>query len=109
VFKAKCNENGTIVALKKIQLDAAQGKYGFPLPSVREIKFLSQARHENCVQLLDIVKGGEEPDHIMTLVFEYVESDLVGYQAQVTLSEPHLLCVMKQVRVTFTGKLRYTF
>lgn len=101
VYKAKCEQTGDIVALKRVKIDPSQNRHGFPIPAIREIKYLSQAKHVNSVRLFEILSGGtgsvEEEDLLMTLVFEYVESDLCGYLTTCTLTEIHRLCIMKQL------------
>ncbi|KAH9253958.1 hypothetical protein BASA81_008082 [Batrachochytrium salamandrivorans] len=101
VYKAKCEQTGDIVALKRVKIDPSQNRHGFPIPAIREIKYLSQANHVNSVKLFEILSGGtgnlEDEDLLMTLVFEYVESDLCGYLTTCTLTEIHRLCIMKQL------------
>ena len=43
------------VALKKIRMDTE--KEGFPITAIREIKILSSMRHENVVNLREIVRS----------------------------------------------------
>lgn len=53
VYKARNVEDGTLVALKMIRMDAE--KDGFPVTAVREIKLLQSLRHENVVQLKEMM------------------------------------------------------
>ena len=53
VFKAKDSATDEIVALKKVRAD--HEKEGFPVSAVREIKILRQLKHENIVNLKEIV------------------------------------------------------
>lgn len=46
------------VALKKIRMDTE--KEGFPITAIREIKILSSMRHENVVNLREIVRSESE-------------------------------------------------
>ncbi len=43
------------VALKKIRMDTE--KEGFPITAIREIKILSSMKHENVVNLREIVRS----------------------------------------------------
>ncbi|KAL0233455.1 hypothetical protein PCE1_001970 [Barthelona sp. PCE] len=71
VFKARDNETGKIVALKKIRLDMPEE--GTPSTTIREISLLRElSTHPNVVPLLDVV----HTDDRLYLVFEYVEQDL---------------------------------
>lgn len=53
VYKARNIEDGTIVALKRIRMEAERD--GFPITSVREIKLLQSMRHENVVELTEMM------------------------------------------------------
>ena len=53
VYKAKDTATDEIVALKKVRTD--HEKEGFPISAVREIKILRQLKHENIVNLKEIV------------------------------------------------------
>jgi cell division cycle 2-like protein len=55
VFRARDKETGDIVALKKLKLD--DEKFGFPITSLREINALMSCRHENVVNIREIVVG----------------------------------------------------
>jgi len=58
VFMAKSKKNGRLVALKKFKM--LSEKDGFPVPSIREIKILSKLKHENVVDLVEIVTNRRE-------------------------------------------------
>jgi len=73
VFKAKNNETGEIVALKKVQLD--DDDEGVPSSALREICILKELKHKNVVRLYDVL----HTERKMTLVFEYCEQDLKKY------------------------------
>ena len=55
VFRAKDEQTGDIVALKKLKLD--EEKQGFPITALREINALMAARHENVVRIREVVVG----------------------------------------------------
>lgn len=62
VYKAFSREDSTIYALKKLILsneeqkkDQFANKEGFPITSLREIKFLQKLDHPNVIKLYDIV------------------------------------------------------
>ncbi|CAH2050596.1 unnamed protein product, partial [Iphiclides podalirius] len=55
VYRAKDKLNGNIVALKKVRMDVE--KDGLPLSGLREIQVLMACRHENIVQLKEVLVG----------------------------------------------------
>ena len=55
VFKAKNQETGQVVALKKILIEKDQASAGFPVTALREIKILNNLKRvptDNIVQVL---------------------------------------------------------
>ena len=69
--------------LKKIRMDGE--KDGFPVTAVREIKLLQSLRHENVVQLQEVMV--ENNDCFM--VFEYLAHDLTGLLNHPTFKLEH--------------------
>jgi serine/threonine protein kinase len=63
VYKATCLSSSTIVALKKIRLTSVATE-GLPRTVIREIKILKALKHENMVQMMEVVssKGFEDLD-----------------------------------------------
>ncbi len=55
VFRAREKTTGEIVALKKLKLD--EEKYGFPITALREINALMNCKHENVVNIREVVVG----------------------------------------------------
>lgn len=55
VYRARDKETGDIVALKRLKLD--EEKHGFPITALREINALMQCRHENVVNIREVVVG----------------------------------------------------
>lgn len=76
VYKASGEQSGTLVALKRIRMDAERD--GFPITSMREIKLLQALRHENVVRLHEIMVSRTGSVY---MVFEYMEHDLHGLLA----------------------------
>ncbi|CAG0897229.1 unnamed protein product [Cyprideis torosa] len=70
VYKAKVRRNGNIVALKRIRLDTEED--GVPATALREISILKELRHQNIVELLDVIM---EEDRLY-MVFEFCSEDL---------------------------------
>jgi len=99
VFKARERETGEIVALKKVRLE--DEKEGFPVTALREVKFLSQVEHDNIVRLKEVVtsKASDATRNkgSVFMVFEYAECDLVGLMKTAKLTEPHIMCVVRQI------------
>lgn len=83
VWMGRDKQSGDIVALKKVRMD--QEKEGFPVTAIRELKMLRSLRHENIVNLKEIVTGQNKHrnktrrnKHEIYMVFEYVDHDLTG-------------------------------
>jgi cell division cycle 2-like protein len=55
VFRARDKQTGEIVALKKLKLE--EEKNGFPITALREINALMACRHENIVNVREVVVG----------------------------------------------------
>ena len=72
VFRAQCKHTGAIVALKKLKL--SQEREGFPVTSLREIATLLTARHENIVNVREVVVGRELGN--VFIVMDFMEHDL---------------------------------
>lgn len=72
VFRARDRLTGEIVALKKLKMD--QEKNGFPITSLREIRTLMEARHENVVRVREIVVGDTLTQ--IFIVMDFIEHDL---------------------------------
>ncbi|EAU81687.2 CMGC/CDK/CDC2 protein kinase [Coprinopsis cinerea okayama7 len=70
VYKARDTSTNTIVALKKIRLEAEDE--GVPSTAIREISLLKELKDDNIVKLLDIVHA----DQKLYLVFEFLDVDL---------------------------------
>lgn len=81
VYKAQNKETGEIVALKRIRLDNEEE--GIPCTAVREISLLRELKHSNIVRLYDILHTEKK----LTLVFEYLDSDLKKYIDNVNSSQ----------------------
>ncbi|PHH66581.1 hypothetical protein CDD81_7056 [Ophiocordyceps australis] len=75
VYKARdLTNNGRIVALKKIRLEAEDE--GVPSTAIREISLLKEMQDPNIVRLLNIVHAD---GHKLFLVFEFLDLDLKKY------------------------------
>ncbi|KAK8058316.1 hypothetical protein PG994_008764 [Apiospora phragmitis] len=61
-----------LVALKKIRMEGERD--GFPVTAVREIKLLQSLKHENIVNLMEVMVE----DNSCYMVFEYLSHDLTG-------------------------------
>lgn len=72
LVKAKDKRTGEIVALKKVKMENEHN--GFPITSLREINLLLKAKHENIVNVKEIVVGSNI-DKIY-IVMEYLNHDL---------------------------------
>lgn len=53
--RARDTRTNSIVALKKVRMD--QEKDGLPVSGLREITILKKCKHDNIVNLIDVVVG----------------------------------------------------
>ncbi|KAI9846333.1 MAG: kinase subunit of RNA polymerase II carboxy-terminal domain kinase I [Sclerophora amabilis] len=83
VFKAIHVYTKNKVALKKIRMEGE--KDGFPVTAVREIKLLQSLKHDNVVNLQEVMV--EKNDCFM--VFEYLSHDLTGLLNHPTFKLEH--------------------
>ena len=60
VYKARNSVTGALVALKRIRMETE--KDGFPVTAMREIKLLQSLRHENVVQLYEMIVSNGKLD-----------------------------------------------
>jgi cyclin-dependent kinase 12/13 len=103
VYQAKNTQTGDIVALKKVRME--NEKEGFPITAIREIKILKELRHENVVQLKEIVTSRASQENKgkqgIYMVFEYMDHDLTGlmiHEARTWKPSPaNIKCYMKQL------------
>lgn len=103
VYKAKDQEKGTYVALKRVRLENERD--GFPITAVREIKILRQLNHKNIVNLIEIVTDKTNALEFRIdkgsfyLVFEYMDHDLSGLllREEVTFTESNIAHIMHQL------------
>ncbi|XP_053562591.1 cyclin-dependent kinase 18 [Bombina bombina] len=72
VFKGRSKLTENLVALKEIRLEHEEGA---PCTAIREVSLLKKLKHANIVTLHDIIYT----EHSLTLVFEYLDSDLKQY------------------------------
>uniref|UniRef100_A0A8C9WJ88 cyclin-dependent kinase n=1 Tax=Scleropages formosus TaxID=113540 RepID=A0A8C9WJ88_SCLFO len=72
VFKGRSKLTENLVALKEIRLEHEEGA---PCTAIREVSLLKNLKHANIVTLHDII----HTDRSLTLVFEYLDSDLKHY------------------------------
>jgi cyclin-dependent kinase len=83
VYKARdLTQNGRIVALKKIRLEAEDE--GVPSTAIREISLLKEMNDPNIVRLLNIVHAD---GHKLYLVFEFLDLDLKKYMEALPVSD----------------------
>lgn len=75
VYKGVSRINGQLVALKVIRMKTEEG---VPFTAIREASLLKRLKHANIVLLHDIIHSRDS----LTLVFEYVQTDLAQYMKQ---------------------------
>ncbi|KAK9462997.1 kinase-like domain-containing protein [Lipomyces oligophaga] len=73
VYIGKQQSTGRVVAIKRIKV--GQFKDGLDMSAIREVKFLSEVRHANVIELIDVfVSAGTA--RTLNLVLEYLSADL---------------------------------
>lgn len=95
VYRARDNETGKIVALKKVRfvnMDPESVRF-----MAREIIILRRLDHPNIMKLEGLITSRMSGN--LYLVFEYMEHDLAGLVASpnVRFTEPQIKCYMKQL------------
>lgn len=95
VYRARDTRTNTIVALKKMKME--REKDGIPISGLREINILLNLRHENIVELKEVVVG-KSLDSLF-LVMEYCEQDLASLLDNMPspFSEAQVKCMMLQL------------
>lgn len=99
VFMGADQITGEIVALKRINTEEEEN--GFPITAIREVKILKALKHDNIVQLKEIVTSkdqGDIPKNVF-MVFEYLEYDLTGIieTPEIKLTQDHIKSWSKQL------------
>eukprot|EP00823_Brevimastigomonas_motovehiculus_P000115 TRINITY_DN10220_c0_g1_i1.p1 TRINITY_DN10220_c0_g1~~TRINITY_DN10220_c0_g1_i1.p1 ORF type:complete len:342 (-),score=87.73 TRINITY_DN10220_c0_g1_i1:121-1146(-) len=99
VYKAKDLVNGSIVALKKIRLEAEDE--GVPSTAIREISLLKELVHPNIVTLKETVHQNNK----LYLVFEFLDQDLKHYMDSLAEKKKkmHRLLVKSYMQQVLTG------
>ncbi|XP_065891024.1 cyclin-dependent kinase 10-like [Dysidea avara] len=95
VYRARDKLSDEIVALKKIRMN--KEKEGLPICSIREISLLMKLKHDNIVQLTDVVVGSDLDS--MFLVMNYCEQDLASLidHMKKPFTESQVKCIMVQL------------
>ncbi|KAI8821072.1 cyclin-dependent kinase 10-like protein [Fimicolochytrium jonesii] len=100
VYRAKDKSTGRVVALKRLRMDS--DRTGMPIGSLREISILKSLRHENIVEVLDVVVGRGLENIFM--VMEYCEQDMgvlmdsvVSKGSRPGYRDPEVKCLMQQL------------
>ncbi|KAJ7283618.1 Pkinase-domain-containing protein [Mycena rebaudengoi] len=93
VYKAQNTVTKLHVALKRIRMESE--KEGFPVTAMREIKLLQSLRHENVIQLYEMMVSNGS----VYMVFEYMDHDLTGIlsQTQFSFTDAHLKSLSHQM------------
>lgn len=90
VYRAKCIETGEIVALKIMKEKFQSWEECLQL---RELKSLKSLRHENIVQLKQVIREKEQ----LVFVFEYLHSNLFQTLKQNDLSKGEIRSILFQL------------
>jgi serine/threonine protein kinase len=104
VYHARNQQTGQEVALKRLRM--SNEREGFPLTACREIKVLRELRHENIVNLIEMVTSQQGTAGAHTsrkgdifMVFEYMDYDLTGLldTQGIHFSEAQVKCYAQQL------------
>ena len=91
VFRVKDMASGEVLAVKRLKMEAE--REGFPVTSLREINTLLKSKHENVVNVKEIVTGRTMND--IFIVMEFVEHDLKSLLR--TMKQPLLQAEVKML------------
>lgn len=97
VYRVRDKRTKKEYALKKVKVDRDLFRDGFPVACLREISILKSCKHENVVQLKEVVVG-EQLEKIF-LVMEYCEQDLASLldNLEKPFSESEVKCIIIQL------------
>lgn len=84
VYRAKDNETGQIVALKKVKLHDEDE--GIPSTTIREVSLLQTLEHPSIIKLLHVLLT--EKGKKLFLVFEFADMDLHQYMRKFKILHP---------------------
>lgn len=95
VYRARDRRTNDIVALKKMRME--KEKNGIPVSGLREINILLNLRHDNIVEMTEVVVGRSLT--AIFLVMEYCEQDLASLLDNMStpFTEAQVKCIMIQV------------
>ncbi len=99
VFKARGNETGDIVAVKRVKM-GNEDREGFPVTALRETNVLLSLNHPNIVRVKEMVMGST-PDKVY-MVMEHFETDLKSLMQNRLKQGDHFItaevkCLMQQL------------
>lgn len=99
VFKAVDRQSNNLVAMKFVRME--HESEGFPITAIREIKILRQLRHQNIVQLREIIdrEHNNKKESGTYLVFEYMNHDLMGLldNEKMVFNEDSIYQIFRQI------------
>lgn len=95
VYRARDRRSNSIVALKKMRME--KEKNGIPISGLREINILLNLRHDNIVEMTEVVVGRSLES--IFLVMEYCEQDLASLLDNMSspFTEAQVKCIMIQL------------
>ena len=95
VYRARDKTSGEVIAIKKLKLE--KEKEGFPITALRELSTLISLRHENIINVKEVVYGSSL-DKIY-VVMEYLDHELKSILEHKKLAFTHkeIKCLVKQI------------
>ena len=74
VYRARDRRTGKIYAIKRIKLEPQHEREGFPISALRELGTLIELKHENIVNVKEVVFGSTLKK--VYVVMEYLDHEL---------------------------------
>ena len=97
VARAQCKRTNEIVALKRVKLNKELVREGFPTSALREVSLLLQLKHENIVNVREVVMGSDL--NKIFVVMDYMDHTLydLNEQRPRPFSISEVKCLMIQI------------
>ena len=97
VYRARDRRTGKIYAIKRIKLEPQHEREGFPISALRELGTLIELKHENIVNVKEVVFGSTLKK--VYVVMEYLDHELktILEHRQLEFSHGQLKTLMKQL------------
>lgn len=89
VYRARDKTNGEIVAIKKLKLE--KEKEGFPITALRELSTLISLKHQNVIEVKEVLYGS-------SLDKIYVVMEFLDHELKSILEDRKLFFTQSQIK-----------